>query len=93
MKRQLVFILVLVIVFLVNGAALAANSYILSWWTADGGGGTSTSAGPGYSLSGTIGQPAAGELSGTGFHLSGGFWVGAGIPSAGYRVYLPLTVK
>jgi hypothetical protein len=52
-----------------------AQGYKIDWFTIDGGGGTST--GGAYSLSGTIGQPDAGTLSGGGFVLSGGFWPGA----------------
>ena len=60
----------------------------LSWSTIDGGGGSSS--GGGYSLSGTIGQPDAGVLSGAWYTLNGGFWSGA---SAYYRVFLPLVMK
>lgn len=63
--------------------------YHLSWWTVDGGGGT-FSTGEGYSLGGTIGQPDAGRLAGTGYRLDGGFWSGA----AGlYGVYLPVIMR
>jgi CSLREA domain-containing protein len=48
-------------------------SYDLSWWTVDGGGHT-FSTGADYQLGGTIGQPDAGELSGGGYMLDGGFW-------------------
>ena len=89
MKPRIVFILVLALVVLVTGTALAAGGYDLSRWTVPGGGGASS--GSGYSLSGAAGQPAAGELSGTGFHLSGGFWVGGGLTSSG--LYLPLVVR
>jgi hypothetical protein len=46
----------------------------LSWSTIDSGGGTST--GGIFTLTGTIGQPDAGTMSGGGFQLSGGFWAG-----------------
>src|SRR5438093_12928772 len=39
-----------------------AHSYAVDWSTIDGGGGTST--GGVYSLSGTVGEPAAGTLTG-----------------------------
>ncbi|MBI5387261.1 MAG: hypothetical protein HZA90_21550 [Verrucomicrobia bacterium] len=51
---------------------LPAQSYTLDWFTLDGGGGTSTNGG--FTLTGTIGQPDAGVLSGGGFTLQGGFW-------------------
>ena len=46
--------------------------YSIDWHTIDGGGGTSTNGQ--YSLSGTIGQPDAGTMSGGPFTLQGGFW-------------------
>ena len=58
------------------------QSYDLSWFTIDGGGGTST--GGNYSLTGTIGQPDAGTLSGGSYTIAGGFWgVIAAMPSPG----------
>lgn len=51
----------------------SAQSYSIDWHTIDGGGGTS--AGGGFSVNGTIGQPDAGaSLAGGGFSLAGGFW-------------------
>jgi hypothetical protein len=51
----------------------------VSWFTVDGGG--NTSSGGGFALSGTIGQPDAGmAMTGDGFELFGGFWVGAAAP-------------
>lgn len=67
-------------------APIAAHAqYEISWYTIDGGGGTST--GGSYSLSGTIGQPDADVVSlcsadgGAGcinptYELTGGFWAG-----------------
>ena len=49
-----------------------AQTYNIDWHTIDGGGGTST--GGVYSVTGTIGQPDAGAMSGGNFSLSGGFW-------------------
>jgi hypothetical protein len=51
-----------------------AQSYSISSFTIDGGGGTSTSAV--YSVSGTIGQHDAGPTMTNGqFSIAGGFWV------------------
>ncbi len=50
------------------------STYVLDWYTIDGGGGQS-SGGP-YVLTGTIGQPDAGYLDGDNYELLGGFWVG-----------------
>ncbi len=76
MKRKLTYpLLVILIGLLAAGAALAQGSGLqVPWYTVDGGGGHS--AGGGYSVSGTIGQPDAGpSLGGDGFSLSGGFWL------------------
>lgn len=49
-----------------------AQSFAIDWFSVDGGGGSST--GGVYSVSGTIGQPDAGRMSGGNFTLEGGFW-------------------
>ena len=49
-----------------------AQSFSIDWFTIDGGGGTST--GGVFSVSGTIGQPDAGHMSGGNFTVDGGFW-------------------
>jgi hypothetical protein len=67
---------------LVVGAAQPAlGQFVISRFTIDGGGGTN-SAGGTFALGGTIGQPDAGLLSGTGFTLAGGFWFGGTIPAS-----------
>jgi len=63
-------------------AASHAQQYSIAWSTIDGGGGTSTNAT--YALSGTIGQPDAGNaMTGGEYAIQGGFWTGA------YAVQLP----
>lgn len=64
-------------VFAQNG-----GTYDLTWFTIDGGGGAST--GGVYTVSGTVGQPDAGVLSGGNFTLAGGFW--AAVQTAGAPV-------
>src|SRR5262245_22084399 len=49
-----------------------AQNYAIDWFTIAGGGGTST--GGVLAVSGTIGQPAAGTMSGGVYSLVGGFW-------------------
>ena len=62
----------------------ALGQYSITWYTIDGGGGTSS--GGSYTLSGTIGQPDAGpSLTGGSFSLTGGYWAGAGETSSGRR--------
>jgi hypothetical protein len=48
------------------------QSYSIDWFTIDGGGGSST--GGVFSVSGTIGQPDAGAMSGGNYTVDGGFW-------------------
>jgi hypothetical protein len=50
----------------------AWGQYAINWATIDGGGGTS--AGGVYSVTGTVGQPDAGSMSGGKFTIQGGFW-------------------
>jgi hypothetical protein len=97
MKRDItlqyrrVALALLVAAILAASAALAqtGGGYDLAWSTIDGGGGKS--AGGGYQLTGTFGQPDAGAILGDGvYSLSGGFWGGA---ATGARVYLPLTQR
>jgi len=63
------------------GLSARAQSYSIEWHTIDGGGGTGT--GGVYALSGTLGQPDAGTLSGGNYTLQGGFWPGIVVPSTG----------
>lgn len=58
-----------------------AQNYSIDWFTIDGGGGTS-SGGP-YTLTGTIGQPDAGRLSGGNYVVEGGFWGAFAIQTPG----------
>jgi hypothetical protein len=62
-------------------------TYAINWFTIDGGGATSSS-GSGYSLSGTIGQPDAGTLSGLPYTLAGGFWAGS---EPRYTIAVPIV--
>lgn len=72
---------------LLAGAAILVShtlgaQYAIDWFTIDGGGGAST--GGQYLVTGTIGQPDAGKLSGGTFTLEGGFWPGVLVaPSPG----------
>jgi len=86
--RRATFLVALVFLLLA-GVVLAQGGYDLSWWTVDGGGAT-FSTGGGYALGGSVGQPDAGALSGGGYSLLGGFWLGAG---AQYRLYLPVLLR
>ena len=62
------------LVLLMAALCTNAQSYSIDWFSIDCGGGPST--GGGYTLSGTLGQPDAGTLSGGSYTLEGGFWPG-----------------
>jgi len=53
-------------------ATFGTGPLVIPWSTIDGGGGSA--AGGSFSLSGTIGQPDAGNLLGGAFTLLGGYW-------------------
>ena len=57
---------------LFSALCTSAQFYSIDWFTIDGGGGTST--GSVYSVTGTIGQPDAGTMTGGSYTLDGGFW-------------------
>jgi hypothetical protein len=93
MSRFTVILLLLALIALLLASVARAQSgggYDLTWSTVDGGGAT-WSAGGGYALGGTVGQPDAGVLSGGGYTLAGGFWPGGA--AARYGVYLPLVLR
>ena len=72
MKNRFVSIVASLAVILVPAVFAQAGSYDLSWRVLGGGGGTC--AGGSLSLSGTIGQPDTGKMSGSNYTLDGGFW-------------------
>jgi len=72
MKSPRAFFGILMGLLLTGAAGVWAQNYEISWYKIAGGGGTSTNGS--YSLSGTIGQPDAGMMSGSNYTLTGGFW-------------------
>jgi hypothetical protein len=87
-----VAILLILAALLLAGGVLADGGYDLTWWTVDGGAGTST--GGGYTISGTAGQPDAGLLTGGEYKLGGGFWGGGEVAFAPVsEYYLPLALR
>ena len=77
---------------LIATAACPANaqSYSINWHTIDGGGGTST--GGMFSVTGTIGQPDAGTMSGGTYTLRGGFWGSTAAVQTPGAPYLRVTL-
>jgi len=76
MNNQIIrhFISLPVLIVISSLPVHATGSYGISWYTIDGGGGTS-SGGP-YILTGTIGQPDADYSRGGKYELLAGFWPG-----------------
>jgi hypothetical protein len=88
-KRSLISLIILVgvLIGILCGGSTPAQSYELTWWKISGGGGTSAAGS--YTISGTIGQPEAGFLSGGIYTLAGGFW---GMDFRSF-IYLPLILR
>ena len=91
MKRlSLLLFAVPVLLAAVSLASAQTGDWDLGWYTIDGGGTTSTG-GDRYTISGTTGQPDAGRMSGGVYNLYGGFWQPA--DQGAYESYLPLIQK
>ena len=60
------------VVWLFLPGALHAQDFTLDWFAVAAGGGESS--GGDFELSATIGEPAAGDMAGVDFAISGGFW-------------------
>ena len=91
--RWRTFLLLLLVVLVVGpnqimAAAPRATGYEIAWSSIDGGGAMDLIGGA-YTLSGTLGQPDAGKMSGGAYELNGGFW----IDLFGYRLYLPILMR
>ncbi|MCB9420736.1 MAG: hypothetical protein H6667_13090 [Ardenticatenaceae bacterium] len=71
-------------------AAPATNTYAVTWYTADNGGGISSSGS--YEVAGTIGQPdTAPAAASADYGLESGFW--AAFMEMIYQVFLPIAIK
>jgi hypothetical protein len=67
------------------GHAQAGGDFVITQSVIAGGGGTSTAAGNAFTVTGTIGQPKAGDnSSGTTFNVKTGFWVPEFAPTAAH---------
>jgi opacity protein-like surface antigen len=92
MRKKLILAVLLVLLLSLGLAAVAAaatiNAQDLSWHVIGAGGGKSM--GPGYEVTGTMGQTAVSSSSGSGDVQSHGFWqdmIGV------IHLMLPFTVK
>jgi hypothetical protein len=89
MKRVFVIVLLLVLLVLTAVTLAQPNSFTISWWTVDGGGGRAS--GGEYALSGTGGQfDAHTAATGGDYAVNGGFWQTGAMGK--YEVFLPVVV-
>lgn len=89
MQRKLTILIIVLLILIPATLVFAqAGDFTVDWWTIDNGGGMS--AGGGFSISDTIGQPDAGDMSGGGYTISGGFWDET---HTGGLLYLPVVVR
>jgi hypothetical protein len=92
-RLSLLIVTTLILLIAFSVAAAQTGDFDLVWHTIDGGGSTSIG-GDWFALSGTIGQPDAGKMSGGAYALQGGFWSGTVAPGVGAgTVYLPLILR
>ncbi len=92
MKRILIYVFMMLgLLAIVGVAATYGTGFAIPWWTVDGGGGTSS--GGGYILSGTAGQPDAGQTNGGDYTVSSGLWPGSEPPPPHFRFYLPIIMS
>ena len=92
-RLSLLLVTMLILLTAVSLASAQAGGFDVVWHTIDGGGGTSIG-GDRFALSGTIGQPDAGKMSGGAYTLQGGFWPGTAAPDKGAStIYLPLILR
>jgi hypothetical protein len=99
MMKRLIILVALMALLLVGVSTANAQparepdapqaTYELSWYSIDSGG-TTNSTGGAFSLSGSVGQPDAGTLSGGTYTLDGGIWSGTAVS---YRAYLPVVLR
>ena len=78
--RRWLTIIVLGLLALATGAALAQGGEAIGWWVIAGGGATST--GGSVDIYDTLGQPVVGRSSNGSVALSAGYWYGVSVPTA-----------
>ncbi len=86
--KALTALLILVVLLLVAGSALAANGLAIPRQLIGGGGGSVQDGS--FALQGSIGQAVAGGVGHEAFHVGAGFWQEQ---ARRYQRYLPLVVK
>jgi len=92
MHKAILFVLLGLLLVLSSIPVYANTSdFELHWFSIDTGG-TGSSSGGSYTLSGTIGQPDAGLMDGGDFTIQGGFW-NSDTASSLLDIFIPVVVK
>lgn len=95
------FILSFIVVFSLLGTALAFVGVVHAYesrvaftipWSVIGSGGMGGTAGS-YTIHSTLGQPVAGEVDGSPYHLSSGFWTEVVESIVAFFNFLPLILR
>ena len=84
-------VVLLVSLFLISIVLAAPNASSIDWWVIGSGGGSDTASDA--SLSGILGQWAAGSDAVGGAQLCSGFWCDRGEWAEWFRIYLPLILR
>jgi hypothetical protein len=93
MKRILIVILIFMALTLLASLVMAQNGELAVPWFKIAGGGSTSSDGARFTLSGTIGQLDAGRSSDdASYTLQGGYWNAAITVRTSKEVYLPLVI-
>ncbi len=94
-------VMVVVLVLLMVGAGFAFVGVVHAYesrvaftlpWSVIGSGGMGGTAG-GYTIHSTLGQPVAGAVDGSGYHLTSGFWTEVFESVVEFFNYLPLILR
>lgn len=82
--------LAVLLVILVAGAAVAAQSAgLINWQVFSGGGAPAATTGNAVSLNGSLGQTIIGNSSSTSYGLNAGYWLKA----TGQELFLPVVMR
>ena len=90
--KLLLLLLILLVMIVIPVVAQSGGDYDLTWNTVDNSGGI-ISSGSTFSMTGSIGQPEAGVVSGGSFTLCGGFITGGNFMPSNTFIYLPLLTR
>ncbi len=90
--KQSTFLMILVVLLLFAGSALAMDSenYRLDWFTPMTGNGGDNISSANYAVNFTVGQTVVGASSSANYEACLGYWCSG---AAEYKIYLPLVMR